>query len=59
MKYILFFHLIGFYTKGYAQKFPETIKEGIYSGGICLDGAMAQIDQVFQTVKDISMQFSQ
>jgi hypothetical protein len=40
MKYLISFFIIISYTKCYSQKIPVAIKEGIYSGGICLDGAI-------------------
>lgn len=40
MKYLIFFFIIVSFTKCYSQKIPVAIKEGIYSGGICLDGAI-------------------
>jgi hypothetical protein len=40
MKYLIFFFTVVSFTKCYSQKTPILIKKGIYSGGICLDGAI-------------------
>jgi hypothetical protein len=40
MKYLIFFFIIISFTKCYSQKISLSIKKGIYSGGICLDGAI-------------------
>ena len=40
MKYLIIFFTIFSFTKCYSQKSPLLIKKGIYSGGICVDGAI-------------------
>jgi hypothetical protein len=40
MKYFIFFFAMISITKCFSQKLPIAIKEGIYSGGICLDAAI-------------------